>query len=94
MRNLVIKDVERTWVSIPFKPRHAKNLVRGHSGWTIFEILSLFSTVAGFQSVRGLLRPLIGQKLSSKRSSEGHHSRALAFPDGQTIGFHQLSKVG
>ncbi len=41
MRNLVIKDVERTWVSIPFKPRHAKNLVRGHSGWTIFEILRL-----------------------------------------------------
>ena len=39
MRNLVIKDVERTWVSIPLKPRHAKNLIRGHFGWTIFEIL-------------------------------------------------------
>ena len=41
MKNLIIKDVERTWVSVPFKPRHARHLTRENWNWTVFEILRL-----------------------------------------------------
>ncbi len=41
MHNLIIKDVERTWVSVPLKPRHAKHLTRENWDWTVFEILRL-----------------------------------------------------
>lgn len=41
MKNLIIKDVERTWVSVPLKPRHARHLTRENWDWTVFEILRL-----------------------------------------------------
>jgi len=41
MNNLVIKQVERTWVSVPLKPRHARHLTRENWDWTVFEILRL-----------------------------------------------------
>jgi L-alanine-DL-glutamate epimerase-like enolase superfamily enzyme len=41
MNNLIIKDIERTWVSVPLKPRHARHLTRENWDWTVFEILRL-----------------------------------------------------
>jgi len=41
MHSLTIRDVERTWVSVPLKPRHAKHLTRENWDWTVFEILRL-----------------------------------------------------
>ena len=41
MNDLVIQDVERTWVSVPLKPRHARHLTRENWDWTVFEILRL-----------------------------------------------------
>lgn len=37
----IIRDVERTWVSVPLKPRHARHLTRENWDWTVFEILRL-----------------------------------------------------
>jgi len=39
MKSLVIERVERTWVSVPLKPRHARHLTRENWDWTVFEIL-------------------------------------------------------
>lgn len=36
-----IRAVERTWVSVPLKPRHARHLTRENWDWTVFEILRL-----------------------------------------------------
>ena len=41
MTELIIRDVERTWVSVPLKPRHARHLSRENWDWTVFEILRL-----------------------------------------------------
>ena len=41
MSSLVIKDVQRTWVSVPLKTRHARHLTRENWDWTVFEILRL-----------------------------------------------------
>lgn len=37
----IIKQVERTWVSVPLKERHARHLTRENWDWTVFEILRL-----------------------------------------------------
>jgi L-alanine-DL-glutamate epimerase-like enolase superfamily enzyme len=37
----LIRAVERTWVSVPLKPRHARHLSRENWDWTVFEILRL-----------------------------------------------------
>jgi len=37
----VIRAVERTWVSVPLRPRHARHLTRENWDWTVFEILRL-----------------------------------------------------
>jgi len=37
----IIRDVERTWVSVPLKPRHARHLTRENWDWTVFEIIAL-----------------------------------------------------
>ena len=41
MAKLLIEEVERTWVSVPFKPRHARHLTRENWDWTVFEILQV-----------------------------------------------------
>ena len=41
MQNLKIESVERTWVSVPLKTRHARHLTRENWDWTVFEILRL-----------------------------------------------------
>lgn len=41
MNSLIIREVERTWVNVPFKPRHARHLTRENPDWTVFEILRL-----------------------------------------------------
>jgi L-alanine-DL-glutamate epimerase-like enolase superfamily enzyme len=41
MNALKITEVERTWVSVPLKPRHARHLTRENWDWTVFEILRL-----------------------------------------------------
>ena len=41
MTKLIIRQVERTWVSVPLKPRHARHLTRENWDWTVFEILRL-----------------------------------------------------
>ena len=41
MENLIVEDVERTWVSVPLKPRHDRHLTRENWDWTVFEILRL-----------------------------------------------------
>jgi len=41
MSKLLIKEVERTWVSVPLKARHARHLTRENWDWTVFEILRL-----------------------------------------------------
>ncbi len=41
MNSLIITDVERTWVSVPFKERHARHLTRENHDWTVFEVLRL-----------------------------------------------------
>ncbi len=41
MYKLKIERVERTWVSVPLKPRHARHLTRENWDWTVFEILRL-----------------------------------------------------
>ncbi len=41
MKPPVITDVERTWVSVPLKARHARHLTRENWDWTVFEILRL-----------------------------------------------------
>ncbi len=37
----LIRAVERTWVSVPLTPRHARHLSRENWDWTVFEILRL-----------------------------------------------------
>lgn len=37
----IIRAVERTWVSVPLKPRHARHLTRENWDWTVFEIVRL-----------------------------------------------------
>ena len=37
----LIRDVERIWVSVPLKPRHARHLTRENWDWTVFEIIRL-----------------------------------------------------
>ncbi len=39
----VIREVERTWVSVPLKPRHARNLTRENHDWTVMEILRVYT---------------------------------------------------
>lgn len=39
MNHLIIEEVERTWVSVPLKPRHERHLTRENWDWTVFEIL-------------------------------------------------------
>jgi L-alanine-DL-glutamate epimerase-like enolase superfamily enzyme len=39
MSNLKITQVEKTWVSVPLKTRHARHLTRENWDWTVFEIL-------------------------------------------------------
>lgn len=41
MKSLVIEQVERTWISLPLKPRHKRHLTREYHDWTVFEILRL-----------------------------------------------------
>ncbi|OGV82602.1 MAG: hypothetical protein A3K18_08145 [Lentisphaerae bacterium RIFOXYA12_64_32] len=41
MKSPIIKKVERTWVSVPLKPRHARHLTRENWDWTVFEVLRL-----------------------------------------------------
>ena len=41
MSHPTITDVERIWVSVPFKPRHEKHLTRDDWDWTVLEILRL-----------------------------------------------------
>ena len=41
MNSLVIRDVQRTRVSVPLKTRHARHLTRENWDWTISEILRL-----------------------------------------------------
>ena len=41
MNNMVIREVERSWVSVPLKPRHARHLTRENWDWTVFEIVQL-----------------------------------------------------
>jgi L-alanine-DL-glutamate epimerase-like enolase superfamily enzyme len=41
MDTLRIEKVERTWVSVPLKLRHAAHLTRENWDWTVFEILRL-----------------------------------------------------
>ena len=36
-----IRAVDRTWVSVPLKPRHARHLTRENWDWTVFEVLRL-----------------------------------------------------
>ena len=43
MTRLTITDVERTWVSVPLKERHARHLTRGNWDWTVFEVLRVHS---------------------------------------------------
>jgi len=37
----IIRNVERTWVSVPLKPRHARHLTRENWDWTVFEVVRL-----------------------------------------------------
>ena len=46
MKEIHIREVERTWVSVPLKTRHARHLVRENWNWTVFEIIRL-STDSG-----------------------------------------------
>ncbi len=46
MKGLVIERVERTWVSVPLKPRHARHLTRENWDWTVFEILQVHTNSA------------------------------------------------
>ncbi|MHB1296230.1 MAG: mandelate racemase/muconate lactonizing enzyme family protein [Anaerolineae bacterium] len=39
MMHLTIRDVERLWVNVPFKERHARHLTRENWDWTVFEVL-------------------------------------------------------
>ncbi|MBM3189471.1 MAG: enolase [Chloroflexi bacterium] len=41
MASPIIKSVERTWVEVPLKTRHARHLTRENWDWTVFEILRL-----------------------------------------------------
>lgn len=41
MASPIIRAVERTWVSVPLKTRHARHLTRENWDWTVFEILRL-----------------------------------------------------
>ncbi len=41
MNNLRIESVDRTWVEVPLKPRHARHLSRENWDWGVFEILRL-----------------------------------------------------
>ena len=43
MSNLTIERVERTWVEVPLKLRHARHLTRENWDWTVFEILRLYT---------------------------------------------------
>lgn len=36
--NLTVKDIERIWVSVPFRPVAHRNMIRELPHWTIFEI--------------------------------------------------------
>ena len=43
MGGLIIDRVERTWVSVPLKTRHARHLTRENWDWTVFEILHMYT---------------------------------------------------
>lgn len=45
-----ITKVERVWVSVPLKERHARHLTRENWDWTVFEVLRLYtdSTLVGY----------------------------------------------
>ena len=49
MKELVIKEVERTWVAVPLKPRHVRHLTRENWDWTVFEVLRLRTNAAGLE---------------------------------------------
>ncbi|MFO7918402.1 MAG: enolase C-terminal domain-like protein [Anaerolineae bacterium] len=38
---LIIEEVEKRWVSVPLKERHARHLTRENWDWTVFEILEV-----------------------------------------------------
>ena len=44
MTKLTITNVERTWVSVPLKERHARHLTRENWDWTVFEVLKVQPT--------------------------------------------------
>jgi len=50
MTKLTITNVERTWVSVPLKERHARHLTRENWDWTVFEVLRVH-TDAGLTGV-------------------------------------------
>ena len=41
----IIRKVERIWVEVPLKPRHARHLTRENWDWTVFEILRVHTDV-------------------------------------------------
>ncbi|MCD6518589.1 MAG: mandelate racemase/muconate lactonizing enzyme family protein [Anaerolineae bacterium] len=43
MKGPIIERVERTWVSVPLKPRHNRHLTRENWDWTVFEIIRLYT---------------------------------------------------
>ncbi len=38
---LIIEEIEKRWVSVPLKERHARHLTRENWDWTVFEILEV-----------------------------------------------------
>ncbi len=50
MKSPLITHVERTWVEVPLKPRHARHLTRENWDWTVFEVLRV-ETDAGLTGV-------------------------------------------
>ena len=43
--NLTVKDIERTWVDIPYREVPARNMVRELPHWTIFELCKVRNNV-------------------------------------------------
>ena len=36
--NLTVKDIERIWLDVPFRPVPQRNMIRELPHWTIFEL--------------------------------------------------------
>jgi L-alanine-DL-glutamate epimerase-like enolase superfamily enzyme len=43
MNKLIIERVDKTWISVPLKTRHARHLTRENWDWTVMEILRLYT---------------------------------------------------